>query len=99
MTGRVQRLTASTRPKIEFLFDGQPLSGQQGDTILTAILSNRGALRAAEFGPEQRAGFCLMGACQDCWVWREEGTRLRACSTQLHAGLRLRSKAPDGWLS
>ena len=31
----------------------------------------RGALRAAEFGPEARAGFCLMGACQDCWVWQE----------------------------
>ncbi|WP_417714420.1 (2Fe-2S)-binding protein [Pseudophaeobacter arcticus] len=99
MTGRLHRLTTIQRPSIEFMFDGQPVSGLQGDTILSAILSHRGALREAEFGPEHRAGFCLMGACQDCWVWQEEGRRLRACSTELQAGLRLRSKAPDGWVS
>jgi predicted molibdopterin-dependent oxidoreductase YjgC len=33
----------------------------------------------------------MMGACQDCWMQREDGTRLRACSTYIEAGMRLRS--------
>lgn len=99
MTGRLHRLTSTTRASVDFFFDGQPMQGLQGDTILMAILSQKGALRQAEFGPEQRAGFCLMGACQDCWVWQEEGQRLRACSTEIRAGMRLRSTAGDGWLT
>ncbi|MEK1840069.1 MAG: 2Fe-2S iron-sulfur cluster-binding protein, partial [Pseudomonas sp.] len=30
--------------------------------------------------------FCLMGACQDCWVRLGDGRRVRACSTLLEAG-------------
>jgi NADH dehydrogenase/NADH:ubiquinone oxidoreductase subunit G len=36
-----------------------------------------------------RSGFCLMGACQDCWVWTEDGERLRACTTVVREGLRV----------
>lgn len=98
-TGRLVRLAETARAPISFTFDGEPLTGLEGDTILTAILLSRRALRHAEFGEESRAGFCLMGACQDCWVWQEDGPRLRACSTPLSVGLRLLSKAPDTWPS
>jgi hypothetical protein len=30
-----------------------------------------------------------MGACQDCWMLTEEGTRLRGCSTFIAPGMRL----------
>ncbi|MGR3805193.1 (2Fe-2S)-binding protein [Marinibacterium profundimaris] len=93
--GRLVRLAESARAPVEFIFDGEALTGLEGDTVLTAILLSRRALRDAEFGPEARAGFCLMGACQDCWVWQEGGARLRACSTPLREGMRLRS-APGG---
>lgn len=92
--GRIVRLLGADRPEIGFSFDGAALTGHAGDTVLTAILAHRGALRPAEFGPERRAGFCLMGACQDCWIWQEEGPRLRACSTPLTEGLRLCSGPP-----
>ncbi|WP_435167542.1 2Fe-2S iron-sulfur cluster-binding protein [Falsirhodobacter sp. 1013] len=62
---------------------------------MSAILTRRTRLRQAEFGAEGRAGFCLMGACQDCWIWQEDGPRLRACSTPLRDGMRLLS-APAG---
>ena len=68
-----------------------------GDTVLTAILASGHVLRKSEFGPEPRAGFCLMGACQDCWVWQEEGPRLRACSTPVTDGMRLRTTPPESW--
>jgi predicted molibdopterin-dependent oxidoreductase YjgC len=97
MTGRILRLAETGRAPVVFHFDGRAVSGLQGDTVLTAVLSHNKVLRDAEFGPEARAGFCLMGACQDCWVWDEDGNRLRACSTEVRDGMRLRSSAPEGW--
>jgi len=35
----------------------------------------------------RRAGFCMMGACQDCWVWTASGERLRACTTPAEPGM------------
>ena len=96
-SGRLHRLAETGRAPLAFTFDGAALTGLEGDTVLTAILLSRPALRQAEFGPEARAGFCLMGACQDCWLWQEQGPRLRACTTPLRAGLRLRSDAGADW--
>lgn len=97
MPPRFLRLAETQRPALDFHFDGTARRGLAGDSVLTAILCATGALRRAEFGPEARAGFCLMGACQDCWIWQEEGPRLRACSTPLRAGMRLLSGPPRGW--
>ncbi|MCR8825855.1 (2Fe-2S)-binding protein [Pseudosulfitobacter koreensis] len=97
MTARLVRLAEASRLEVPFTFDGVALTGLEGDTVLTAVLLSRGALRQAEFGPEQRAGFCLMGACQDCWIWQEDGARLRACSTELKPGMRLRSAPVSSW--
>ena len=97
MTGRFVRLAEASRPEVSFTFDGAVLTGLEGDTVLTAVLMSLGALRQAEFGTEQRAGFCLMGACQDCWIWQDDGPRLRACSTALKAGMQLRSAPRANW--
>jgi hypothetical protein len=96
--GRLVRLAETGRAPLAFHFDGEELKARDGDTVLTGILLSMRDLREAEFGSERRAGFCLMGACQDCWVWQEAGPRLRACSTLLRAGMRLRSEPPAGWL-
>jgi hypothetical protein len=95
-TGRIHRLMGAGA-RVPFHLDGAAVEGAKGDTVLTAILSVRPALRQGDFGPEMRAGFCLMGACQDCWVWQEGGPRLRACSTMLVPGMRLRSAPPAAW--
>ena len=95
--GRIVRLAEAARAPVDFWFDGAPLRALQGDTVLTAILLSARALRDAEFGTETRAGFCLMGACQDCWVWPENGLRFRACSTLIKPGMRLQSQPPTAW--
>ncbi|SFD55332.1 (2Fe-2S)-binding protein [Roseivivax sediminis] len=94
---RFVRLAEQERPTVRFRFDGEDLSALVGDTVLTAVLCARDHLRPAEFGSERRAGFCLMGACQDCWLWQEGGARLRACTTPVAEGMRLRSTAPMSW--
>ena len=92
---RFVRLGEIDRPAITVHVDGAPVGALEGDTLMVALLNQGSVLRQSEFGPEKRAGFCLMGACQDCWVWQEGGARLRACSTPLREGMRLRS-APGG---
>jgi len=46
-------------------------------------------VRVSEFSGTPRAGFCLIGACQDCWVRTEAGARVRACSTPIAEGMRI----------
>jgi hypothetical protein len=69
------------------MLDGAPAAALEGDTLLTAILVHEGHLRASEFGDGLRAGFCLMGACQDCWVKVEGLGRVCACTTPISEGL------------
>ncbi|OAE13331.1 ferredoxin [Pseudomonas simiae] len=81
-----KRLAETARPALAFTLDGQPATGLLGDTLLTAMLTCADHLRGSDFSAERRAGFCLMGACQDCWVRLEDGRRVRACSTLLEEG-------------
>jgi predicted molibdopterin-dependent oxidoreductase YjgC len=83
------RLAETGRAAVSFTLDGALCRALEGDTVLTAILTQRRALRASDFSGEPRAGFCLIGACQDCWIRTEDGQPLRACSTTLEAGMRL----------
>ena len=95
MSALLKRLTTvAPRAALHFELDGVPCTAQQGDTVLTAILTQATRLRDAEFSGQPRAGFCLMGACQDCWVQTVDGRRLRACSTLLEDGMRLMTRPP-----
>lgn len=94
MTGRFHRLAETGRPAVHFTIDGQPVSALAGDTLMVAMLTAGRALRDSEFGDGRRAGFCLMAACQDCWVWAATGERLRACSTEVREGLAVLTTQP-----
>ncbi|MGO4670005.1 (2Fe-2S)-binding protein [Bosea sp. 2RAB26] len=82
-----RRVAARTGPPATLSFDGTTIRATSGDSVLAALLANGALLRRLEFGGEPRAGFCLMGACQDCWVWSAEGGRLRACTTKVADGM------------
>ncbi len=91
----LRRLAETEREPIEIFVDGRAVKALRGDTVLTAILVNAERVRRSEFSGEPRAGFCFMGACQDCWVTTEGGDRLRACTTFAEAGMRLVTGAPE----
>ncbi|TDN62460.1 (2Fe-2S)-binding protein [Paraburkholderia sp. BL10I2N1] len=92
------RVAETARAPLSFVLNGEDVSALAGDTVLTAILTQQRRVRDSEFSGEPRAGFCLIGACQDCWVRTESGARVRACSTPLVAGMRIvtRIAASDG---
>jgi len=91
--GLLHRLGERDRPSVQLEVDGVPVTALQGDTLLVALLTQQAWLRQSEFGDGARAGFCLMGACQDCWVWTADGARLRACSTPVAGGMRIVTRA------
>ena len=93
-SSRFVRLAELERAPIELRIDGQAATALQGDTLLVALLQHGRRVRDSEFGDGPRAGFCLMGACQDCWVWTEAGERLRACSTPVEAGMAVLTRPP-----
>ncbi|MBB1597969.1 (2Fe-2S)-binding protein [Achromobacter sp. UMC46] len=93
----LKRLAETARSPVPFTLDGQACTALAGDTVLTAVLTQADCVRHSEFGGAPRAGFCMMGACQDCWMQLEDGSRVRACSTFVAPGMRLRTTplAPD----
>lgn len=86
-----KRLARQSLPPVPFTLNGVPCIGRAGDTVMTAVLTQTDRLRLSDFSGEPRAGFCQMGACQDCWVLTAEGKRIRACGTELVAGMELRT--------
>lgn len=84
---KLVRVADADRPRVAFTLDGAPAEALAGDTLLTAILTHADHVRTSEFGDGLRAGFCWMGACQDCFVWVEGLGRVRACTTPLAAGM------------
>lgn len=85
--GLLQRVAETARAPLSIVVDGQTVPALAGDTVLSAILQQRAVLRHNEFSGQPRAGFCLIGACQDCWVRCTDGRRLRACTTLVSPGL------------
>ena len=96
---RMQRVKDQDRRLIEIVIDGWTLSAMEGDTVMVAILSQRPHLRQSSAQEPAGAGFCLMGACQDCWIWLEDGRRIRACTTYVEPGMRIRTTWPDRLLA
>ena len=87
MSGRFVRLAETERKTFVITVDGVARHAAVGDTLMVALLTGTRTLRDSEFGDGRRAGFCLMGACQDCWVWTADGDRLRACTTPAVEGM------------
>ncbi|SJZ38097.1 2Fe-2S iron-sulfur cluster binding domain-containing protein [Enhydrobacter aerosaccus] len=88
---KLLRLRDTDRPRLALTLDGKPIEALDGDTLLTALLAADAVfLRRSEFGDGPRAGFCLMGACQDCWVEVEGTGRVRACVTLAVDGMKVR---------
>ena len=93
---RLVRILDQDRPAIALRVDGEEVAAYAGESVLVAVLAARNALRRHEFSDEMRAGFCLMGACQDCWVWLADFSRVRACTTTVADGMHVLT-SPQGF--
>ena len=83
----VRKAALAGREPIAFRIDGAEAQSLAGDTVLTAILLRQRTIRKFEFSSTRRSGFCLIGACQDCWVHLADGRPVQACTTLLETGM------------
>lgn len=83
------RIAVFDTPPVSLTIDGETVTARRGESVLAAILLSSDHLRRHEVNGEPRAGFCLMGACQDCWVWFGPDRRGRACTTPVEEGMRI----------
>jgi predicted molibdopterin-dependent oxidoreductase YjgC len=93
--GQLVRVRPRLGPTIRLTLDGAPIEAILGESVLTAVLTQGRMLRRLEFGGAPRAGFCLMGTCQDCWVWIGRDRRVRACTTPVAEGMAVATSAAD----
>lgn len=94
VAAQFQRIETPPRMSIACVVDGEAVDALDGDTVLTAVLTHRRKLRAFEFSDTERSGFCLMGACQDCWVHLATGEPVRACTTPIEPGMSIATRRP-----
>jgi len=87
----LKRLARHDLPHVSFTLNGVICTGRAGDTVMTAVLTQAERLHFSDFSCAPRAGFCQMGACQDCWILTADGKRIRACGTALEPGMNLRT--------
>ncbi len=90
---RLVRLRGADRARITLQVDDVPVQAFDGDTLLTAMLSGDARrLNDNDFGGGPRAGFCLMGACQECRVRVDGLGSVRACVTPASSGMSVRRR-------
>lgn len=95
----IHRVVKRDAAPVTITVDGVAVEAFAGESVLVAVLAAGAKLRVHEVDGAPRAGFCLMGACQDCWVWLGDGTRARSCMTRVRDGMAISTalpKAPFG---
>jgi predicted molibdopterin-dependent oxidoreductase YjgC len=93
-TRLLRRIAPFTSAAVTLYLDGIPLTAHEGETVLASVLCHAPHLRSHDVDASPRAGFCLMDACQDCWVWFSDGARGRACTTLVREGMRVSTSLP-----
>jgi D-hydroxyproline dehydrogenase subunit gamma len=91
MTAYVRPAGVKRSDTITFTFDGVPVVGHQGESVVAALAAaDVGLLRHNRFDGTPRGAFCLMGVCQECVV-ELDGKRVEACRTAVTEGMAIRS--------
>lgn len=90
------RVAETTRETVTLQVNGHEVRALENDTILVALMMSTGNTGQSDFGDGPRAGFCMMGACQDCLVWTSSGMKLRSCTTPVENGMNIHTTPPEG---
>jgi len=83
-------LPITPRPSIEFFWNGQKLSGFEGETISSALFAN--GIRIFGHHPKDGAPqgiFCANGQCAQCTVVADD-LPVKSCMVPVKAGMRVR---------
>lgn len=74
---------AGQNEPIKFVFDGHPMTAQQGDTIASALYAAGVRIWRRSRSGDERGLFCGIGLCYDCLVTVNGKPDQRACQTRV----------------
>ena len=84
-------------PRIQFIFDGQPLAGFEGEPIAIALRSNGVMIhRYTARRGEPRGMFCAIGRCTDCIMVVNGRPNIRTCVEPLKADMVVETQKGHG---
>ncbi|MFC0407747.1 (2Fe-2S)-binding protein [Roseomonas elaeocarpi] len=79
---------AAARRSVEFLLDGQPVLGAEGDSVAAALLAlGRDSCRETAVSGAPRGPYCMMGVCFDCLVTIDGVGNRQGCLVRLRDGM------------
>ncbi|UYQ76552.1 (2Fe-2S)-binding protein [Glutamicibacter sp. JL.03c] len=79
---------------VDFVFNDQPYTAIEGDSVVSALLANDiRALRRTRGTGQQRGVYCGIGHCYECRLTVDGDPGVRACLTPVADGMILAS--PD----
>jgi len=80
---------------VSFTMDGERIEGFEGETLLAALMAERGwSIRRTEIENAARGMFCGMGVCMDCLVHLEGEGLVRSCMVFVREGMVCRTPVP-----
>lgn len=87
-------------PEIDIIVDGQLLQAFEGESVAAALLAvGRRMLRTTSRRGEPRGLYCGIGICFDCAMTIDGQPSVRACQTQVRAGMRIETQSGEGtWM-
>jgi hypothetical protein len=93
-------LTFEERSPVNFLFEGRPMTGRQGETIAAALAANGIRLfRHAEKTGRPRGFFCAVGKCASCLMVVDGQPNTMVCMEPLREGVQVERQRGRGKLA
>jgi predicted molibdopterin-dependent oxidoreductase YjgC len=84
--------------EVEFTFEGEQLTGIEGEPIAAALHAAGVRLLRVTPGGRPRGLFCAIGNCSSCYVVVDGVANVRSCTEPLREGMAVRRQEGHGEL-
>lgn len=85
--------TYNKGPKVNFTYDGKPMTGYEGEPIAMALKAAGVVIhRYTSKKHSPRGIFCAIGRCTDCVMIVDGQPNVRTCMTPLKAGMTVQTQ-------
>ena len=86
------------RKPLAFTFDGQPMTGLEGDTIASALHAAGVKVLGSHFKTGRPRGYyCAIGNCSSCLMIVDGKANVRTCTEPLRAGMVVETQEGRGY--
>ncbi|MDD5090078.1 MAG: (2Fe-2S)-binding protein [Candidatus Wallbacteria bacterium] len=85
--------------KVQFYFDGRPMTGHEGEAVTAALHANGVMVLSHSLKRRHPRGlFCAIGKCASCMMRVDGQDNVRTCILPLREGMRIETQEGKGRL-